>query len=77
MFSRALEPLLLVAGFLLILFFCTEAFQQGRKRLEAALRQQPRLKFVVYPLGALLFIGAAALIINALVDFAGSRFSYD
>jgi len=77
MFSSAWEDLLSVAGFLLLLFFCTEAFQQGRKRLEAALRQQPRLKFVVYPLGALLFIGAAALIIKALLGFAASRFSYD
>ena len=72
-----MEILLLVAGCLLILFFCTEAFQQGLERLNAALRQRPRLKFVAYPLGALLFIGAAALIIKALVAFAASRFSYD
>lgn len=77
MSSSALETLLVGAGCLLIVFFCTEAFQQGLKRLQTALRQQPRLKFVVYPLGALLFIGAAALIINALVDFAAQRFSYE
>jgi hypothetical protein len=32
---------------------------------------------VVYPVGALLGLGAAALIISALADFAISRFSYD
>jgi hypothetical protein len=75
--SRALEPLLLVAGFLLILFFCSETFRQSLARLKAALRQRPRLKYVAYPLGALLFLGAAALIIHTLVGFAASRFSYD
>ena len=77
MSSSAWETWLVGAGFLLIVFFCTEAFQQGLRRLQAALQRQPRLKFVVYPLGALLGLGAAALIINALADFAASRFSYD
>lgn len=75
--SRTLETVLLVTGFLLILFFCTEPCQQGLARLQAVLRQRPRLKYIVYPLGALLFLGAAALIIHTLVGFAGSRFSYD
>jgi hypothetical protein len=75
--SRALDTLLLVAGFLLILFFCTESFQQGLARLHAVLRRRPRLKYIAYPLGALLFLGAAALIIHTLVGFAASRFSYD
>ncbi len=75
--SRALETLLFVAGFLLILFFCTEPFQQGLARLNATLRQRPRLKYVAYPLGALLGLGAAALIIKALVVFVTGRFSYD
>ena len=75
--SRALEALLLVAGCLLILFFCTEAFQQGLARLNATLRQRPRLKYVAYPLGVLLGLGAAVLIIKALVVFAAGRFSYD
>ncbi len=75
--SRALETLLLVAGLLLILFFCTEPFQQGLARLQAVLRQRPRLKYIAYPLGALLFLGAAALILHTLVIFAASRFSYD
>ncbi len=75
--SRAVEILLLVAGCLLILFCCTEAFQQGLARLNATLRQRPQLKYVAYPLGALLGLGAAALIIKALVVFAAGRFSYD
>ncbi len=77
MSSWGLETWLVGAGFLLIVFCCSEAFQQGLRRLQAALKRQPRLKFVVYPLGALLGLGAAALIINALADFAASRFSYD
>jgi hypothetical protein len=75
--SRAWEILIVVAGLVLILFFCTEPFQQGLVRLQALLRQQPRLKYIAYPLGALLFLGAAALIIHTLVIFAASRFSYD
>jgi uncharacterized protein YacL len=77
MSSGVLETLLVVIGFLLIIFCCTEAFQQSLKRLQAALERRPRLKLVVYPAGALLGLGAAALIINALADFAASRFSYD
>ena len=75
--SGALETLLFVAGFLLILFFCTESFHRGLVRLNAILQQRPRLKYVAYPLGALLGLGAAALIIKALVVFAANRFSYD
>lgn len=75
--SRALETLLFVAGFLLIVFFCTESFQQGLARLHSILQQRPRLKYLAYPLAALLGLGAAALIIRALVHFAAGRFSYD
>lgn len=75
--SRAWDTLLLVAGLVLILFLCTEPCQQGLARLQAALRRRPRLKYIAYPLGFLLFLGAAALIIHTLVIFATSRFSYD
>ncbi len=71
------ETLLLGAGLLLFVFLCTEPVQQGLHRLHTALKRRPRLKLVVYPLGVLLCLGAAALIINALVDFTASRFSYD
>jgi hypothetical protein len=75
--SRVLETMLLVTGFLLIPFLCTEPCQQGLARLQTVLRQRPRLKYIAYPLGALLFLGAAALIIHTLLIFAASRFSYD
>jgi hypothetical protein len=67
----------LVAGLLLSLFFFSEDFLQALLRLKATLRQRPRLKYLAYPLGALFFLGAAALIVHALVVLATSRFSYD
>ncbi|HEY9073412.1 MAG TPA: hypothetical protein VIN67_04685 [Desulfobaccales bacterium] len=75
--SGALETLLFVAGFLLILFFCTESFQQGLVRLHSTLQRRPRLKYLAFPLASLLGLGAAALIIRALVHFAAGQFSYD
>ncbi len=77
MSSSLWETLLVSAGLLLIVFFCTEPVQQGLRSLHAILTRQPRLKLVLYPLGALLTLAAAALILNALADFAASRFSYD
>ena len=66
--SSRLGNLLIVAGFLLILFFCPK-ISAGSGAPSGLLRQRPRLKYVAYPLGALLGLGAAALIIHALVDF--------
>ena len=77
MSSRVLETLLVVAGFFLIVIFFSEEFQQGLRRLQVLLKQRPRLKYVAYPLAALLGLAAAALIIHALVHLAASRFSYD
>jgi len=65
------------AALFLIFFVLSEDFQRGRQRLKTILQQRPRLKFVAYPVGALLFLGAAALIIHLLVHFAANRFSYD
>ena len=75
--SNALQGLLFVAGFFLIFIFCSEEFKRGLQRLKALLQQQPRLKYLVYPLGALLVLGAAALMINAVANFAALCFSYD
>lgn len=77
MANRGLNTLLACAGVFLILFFLSEDFQAGLQRLRTVLQQKPRLKIVAYPLGALLFLGTAALIIQALMIFMASRFSYD
>jgi hypothetical protein len=71
------EALLLVAGLFLIPFFFSEEFLHVWQRLQAVLQQHPHLRYFAYPLGALLILGAAALIIYALVALASSRFSYD
>ncbi len=73
-----METLLEGAGFLLIVFFCTEPFQQGLRRLRAVLRQRPRLKYAAYPLAVLLCLGAAALIAHSVLALGISlRFSND
>lgn len=71
------EIILLVAGLLLALFFFSEEFQHSLSRLKDILRQHPRLKYLAYPLSALFLLGAAVLIIHALMVLANSRFSYD
>ena len=75
--NYALETILAGAGFFLILIFLSEDFQRWLQRLLAALHRRPRWKLVAYPVAALLFMGAAALIIQALLAFAALRFSYD
>ena len=77
MANRALNTLLFCAGVFLFLFFLSEDFQAGLQRLKTILQQNPRLKIVAYPMGALLLLGATALIIQALMIFMASRFSYD
>ena len=77
MANQTWETILLCAGFLLSLFFFSEEFHRALLRLKDVLRQRPRLKYFVYPLGALFLLGAAALIIRALMVLASSRFSYD
>ncbi|MCL4502609.1 MAG: hypothetical protein M1438_12285 [Deltaproteobacteria bacterium] len=72
-----LKTILVCAGFLLIFIFLSEDFQQWWQRFQAALRRRPRLKLVAYPVVAMLFMGAAALVIQALMIFAALRFSYD
>ncbi|MCX5893593.1 MAG: hypothetical protein NTW80_11605 [Deltaproteobacteria bacterium] len=72
-----MNTLLSCAAVFLILFFLSEDFQTGLQRLRSVLQQKPQLKIVAYPLGALLFLGAAVLIIHLLVHFAADCFSYD
>jgi uncharacterized membrane protein len=75
--NHVLETILVFAGFVLISIFLSEDFQQWWPRLQATLRRRPQCRLVAYPAVALLFMGAAALIIQALMIFAALRFSYD
>lgn len=75
--NYALQTILAFAGFFLISIFLSEDFQQWWPRLQAKLRRRPRWRWVAYPVFALLFMGAAALIFRALMIFAALRFSYD
>ena len=75
--NHVLETILAFAGFFLIFIFLSEDFQQWLPRLQATLRRRPRWRLVAYPVVALLFMGAAALILQALMIFAALRFSYD
>jgi type IV secretory pathway VirB6-like protein len=75
--NYVLETILVFAGFLLIFICLSEDFQQWCQRLQAALRRRPRWRLLAYPVVALVFMGAAALIIQALMIFAALRFSYD
>ena len=77
MANHVLNILLPCVGVFLIFFFLSEDFQAGLQRLRTVLQQKPRLKIVAYPMGALLLLGATALIIQALMIFMASRFSYD
>ncbi len=75
--NYVLEGILAFAGFFLIFICLSEDFPQWWQRLQVALRRRPRWKLVAYPVVALLFLGAAVLIIKALMIFAALRFSYD
>lgn len=72
-----METLLSCAGFFLFLFLLSEDFQQFLLRLQTLLQNQPRWKYLAYPLGALLFAGAAVLFSKVLINFATITFSYE
>ncbi len=75
--NYVLETILPVAGVFLFFIFLSEDFQQWLLRLQNELHRRPRLKIVAYPLGALLILGASALIIRVLRILLASPFSYD
>ncbi len=77
MSSCALETLASVAGLFLLLISGSAEFSRGLKHLQTLLNSRPRLQYLAYPLGTLLVLAAAALIVHTLINFAGLRFSYD
>ena len=75
--NYVLETILACTGLFLIFIFLSEDFQQWVRRLQETLRRRPRWRLVAYPVVALLFMGAAVLILRALMIFAALRFAYD
>jgi uncharacterized membrane protein YdcZ (DUF606 family) len=77
MMKRALDTFLSLAGLFLIFIFLSEDFHRGLQHLKTLLAQRPRWKLFAYPLGALLVLGATALILHTLLNFTALRFSYE
>jgi len=66
-----------LAGLFLIFMFLSEDFHRGLQHLKTLLAPRRRGKLFAYPLGALLVLGATALILHTLTNFAAIRFSYE
>ena len=77
MANYTLASFWVVAGFFLVISLLSEDFHRWLFRLRVIVRRRPRLKYLVYPLGLVLGLMAAALIIKALALFSASPFSYD
>ena len=75
--NRAVDTFLSLAGLFLIFIFLSEDFQRSLQHLKTLLAPRPRWKLLAYPLGALLVLGATALILHTLTNFAALRFSYE
>jgi hypothetical protein len=76
--ERVLKAVLQYAGFFLLLLLFSEEFRRLVRWFRNIVQQYPRLKFLFYPLAALLVIAAAALIANSMLHLFGTvLFSYD
>jgi hypothetical protein len=76
--DRALKTALQYSGFLLVLLLCSEEFRRLVTWFSHLIRQNPRLRFWLYPLAALVAIGVAALIANSFITlFISVLISYD
>jgi len=73
-----LKAALQYAGFFLALLLCSEEFRRLVRWFGNLIRQNPRLRFLLYPLATLVAIGVAALIANSFITLVISvLFSYD
>lgn len=72
-----LEMLLSALGFLLILILFSEELKLFLDRTGGILQQHPILKFVAYPVGALLMVIAAGLIVNSLIKLMTAARFYE
>jgi hypothetical protein len=76
--ERALQAVLPFAGFFLLVLLCSEECRRLASWFWRVVRQEPRLKIILYPLAALLMVGAAALIAHSVLTlFTTVPFSYE
>jgi len=69
--------LLSAAGLLLVILLLTEEFRDFLKSLWRRSTVRPGMKYLAYPLAAVLFLGAVGLIAFSLWSLFSSTFSYD
>jgi hypothetical protein len=76
--EQALQAVLPYAGFFLIALLCSEECRRLAAWFWRVIRQEPRLKIILYPLAALLMLGVAALIAHSVLTlFTTVWFSYE
>jgi predicted PurR-regulated permease PerM len=76
--DTVIRTILFFAGFLLIIFLCSEEFARALEWLRACLQRSPRSRIIVYPLVLLLIAAAGFIIFTSLLKFSTSlTFSYD
>jgi predicted nucleic acid-binding Zn ribbon protein len=76
--AKTLKAVLPYAGLILLILLCSEECRRLVSYFWQVTRQEPRLKIILYPLAALLMVGAAALIAHSVfVLFTTVTFSYE
>jgi hypothetical protein len=76
--EKVIKAVLQFAGFLLILLLFSEEFKRLVSWFWEVIRQEPRLKIILYPLALLLMVVAGALIVHSIITlFTTVLFSYE
>ncbi len=71
------EIILTALAVILLSGLGSEECRLGLRRLQGTLRERPRLKIALYPLGAALLLLMAGLLANSIVKLIGAMQSYD
>ena len=69
--------LLFTLGFFLLILLFTEEFWNFLRKIQRRLTVRPGLKFLAYPLAAVLLLAAAGCIVFFLWSVVATKFSYD
>jgi hypothetical protein len=76
--DTVIGTILFLAGFLLIIFLCSEEFARALAWLRARLKRSPRSRIIIYPLVLLLIVAAGFIIVTSLIKLSTTLiFSYD
>jgi hypothetical protein len=76
--DTVIGTILFLAGFLLIIFLCSEEFARALAWLRAHLKRSPRSRIIIYPLVLLLIVTAGFIIVTALIKLSTTfTFSYE